>query len=1558
MISLPLLTFLGAFALAQTQLWRPIKMSPTADVGTTTVPSSNASYWLAMSDKVRPGSPFQVSVQLLAGQSQTNVSVTFYDHSGKTVILKHPEVTVTPGGVQTFSIDIPFDIRKPREDESYYWYRAWYFVRVEGTGQDISFKHDTKVEYEEKAFSTFIQTDKGMYKPGQKVMFRVLTVLPDMTAIRDAAYDIFIKDSSDNRIRQWLAVKDPNGRGVIELWMKLADEIPTGDWTIVANIMGREETKTFTVDDYVLPRFEVEVHHPPFALAYDPLLEITVKATYTFSQPVTDAHAVVGIKMRNIWISDVTIYKKGRLSKDGTLTLQIANKELLAKFSKGQSRITSLSGWVINVEANVTETQTRRTESAVSSLTYYETPMKLRFVEEIAAPAFKPGLQYTIYAEVRRKDDTLFSEERRKAITVYFNVTYEVPLTEEELKEREGQKNETSSSSGGNDGMEAEIEPIMNDRFFPYFPTTKTLMVQLNDSQRVQDLPANGWIPLTFDIPKEATSLSISAWCNKPYKPIKIIKNVPRAYSPSTNFLQIHVGTEKPTAGEPFAVTVVATEIINSLTYQIYAKGLLLETKTTQALPDGSTSMDFSLMVTRDMVPSFSIVAFYVREENSEVVVDGLSLSSNGLFQNSMTIEFSQETAMPRDKLDLIVKAQADSLVYLLAADKSTILLKGGNDLTQEYVANDIAEYTVGSGFSPWEFMVFCGWPAPSRGIDAASVLQNSGVIFLSDAFVYSRESGGGMYGRPVDGVLQPGFEGDLNENVAVDMGNKEEVSAVEVVRKYFPEVWLWEISYITEDSGGQVSIPVTVPDTLTTWITTGFSLHPDLGLSIVDKPTELVVSKPMFVSLDLPLVIVRGEEYCFTASVFSYYNSLLRIVLTLENSDSFRNINPKLSDGEVELFDENAVYSHVLDEVETNEMRSVRFCILPTVVGDVTVKVSATTNITGLNDAVERVIVSKPEGVRRATSTALIADLSNNGMWSSSTNITFPSVTVPDSQSLEVIVSGNILASVFDNLEQLLRRPYGCGEQNMLNFAPNIFLLEFYLSTDTLTSAIKRKAVTFMLEASSATGYQKENTYQYPNGGYSTFGPRDETASTWLTAFVVKCYALAQQLYLQDGDLLAIDPVVIGKAVRFLAKTQNRDGSFTERGKVFHKEMQGASAEPGVSLTAYTLIAMYEARQVYLEGNDTFSQDLLDLIEMRIERGIQYLQGKLDGLTDSYDICLTAYALNLVDSPMKENAFMRMENAAVVMGTVKYWERPRPVVDNRHYWTTSTDSINIEMTAYALLVYSLRPDASSAGLPVLRWLTKHKGPNAGFYSTQDTIIGLQALSRVGSQLYSGEDIPISVNVTYDDIDGQEQIKTLTLDKSNELLLQRLPIPYMQNTPKSLHITAETLDGQKGPATAVVEIIQRYNVIQKVQSSKYLMTYSLSEDKEDYNLDISIKAPPKEVRSMSLLEVESPPGASPYVEPTKKISRVEMKDDVLVLYINTDVIDSEGVKIKISFQPSKNEVLVKSLPRFIRVFDYYEPQFEVTQMYTLTPVMPSELCNKLPDLGVCTIVLK
>jgi CD109 antigen len=40
---------------------------------------------------------------------------------------------------------------------------------------------------------------------------------------------------------------------------------------------------------------------------------------------------------------------------------------------------------------------------------------------------------------------------------------------------------------------------------------------------------------------------------------------------------------------------------------------------------------------------------------------------------------------------------------------------------------------------------------------------------------------------------------------------------------------------------------------------------------------------------------------------------------------------------------------------------------------------------------------------------------------------------------------------------------PYGCGEQNMLNFAPNIFILKYLTAVDQVTPEIKSKSEIFM---------------------------------------------------------------------------------------------------------------------------------------------------------------------------------------------------------------------------------------------------------------------------------------------------------------------------------------------------------------------------------------------------------------------------------------------------------------------------------------------------------------
>lgn len=58
----------------------------------------------------------------------------------------------------------------------------------------------------------------------------------------------------------------------------------------------------------------------------------------------------------------------------------------------------------------------------------------------------------------------------------------------------------------------------------------------------------------------------------------------------------------------------------------------------------------------------------------------------------------------------------------------------------------------------------------------------------------------------------------------------------------------------------------------------------------------------------------------------------------------------------------------------------------------------------------------------------------------------------------------GDILGSSLNNLDKLLRMPYGCGEQNMINFAPNIYVMKYLKTVNQLADQMERKAKTFMI--------------------------------------------------------------------------------------------------------------------------------------------------------------------------------------------------------------------------------------------------------------------------------------------------------------------------------------------------------------------------------------------------------------------------------------------------------------------------------------------------------------
>lgn len=54
-------------------------------------------------------------------------------------------------------------------------------------------------------------------------------------------------------------------------------------------------------------------------------------------------------------------------------------------------------------------------------------------------------------------------------------------------------------------------------------------------------------------------------------------------------------------------------------------------------------------------------------------------------------------------------------------------------------------------------------------------------------------------------------------------------------------------------------------------------------------------------------------------------------------------------------------------------------------------------------------------------------------------------------------------MGPTLSNLKNLLRMPYGCGEQNMASWSPNIYVLQYLTNTNQLTEKIEEEAKGYM---------------------------------------------------------------------------------------------------------------------------------------------------------------------------------------------------------------------------------------------------------------------------------------------------------------------------------------------------------------------------------------------------------------------------------------------------------------------------------------------------------------
>ncbi len=1228
-------------------------------------PALAASSYIAVLPKVlHSGRTEAISLALFAGDELTRekVEVALFKDGRKITSAKQ-----TIDGKGTVSLDIP-EVADGQ-----------YEIQVKGSA--FSDKASINVE---NSFLVFIETDKPIYKPGQTIHMRVLTLDPELKPVTEPV-TLDVLDYKGIKVFSSDVNTDDYGMASVDL--PLSDEPNLGVWKINAVTDKASSQLDVRVEEYVLPKYEVTVDLPKEWFLVDEPVRGTVSANYSFGKPVGGEVTVVATRYVGQWEEYATLTKE----IDGETDFELPPAEYVAgtPSAGGQGNV--------QLDITVTEKATGYVEKTSRLLTVAQSSVNLQLIPE--GSVFKPGLPFNVLVLTETPDNQPVDSR------VNLTITY------------------------------------MDDNFEDFKTETKTV----NTSK--------GKALLELAPPEEAIAMMIEASSGDSYAS----QTIQSSYSPSGNFIHLEQTTEGTAKiGQKIGFKVYSTDRATNFYYEVLSRGAVV-------FSDYTTSRDISFSVTPLMAPSAKLLVYQILP-NAEVAADYLPFQVEEVYPLSVDAGFSQDEATLGENIDLNIQTDGQARVGIAAVDKSVFIL-AENRLNLQQVFDELERLYMEPQAEVHEVSFYPTYTVPGT----EDIFKDAGVVVMTNKKLpqskeYEAENGiasrianfFGMWNGPdkAGGLILPVATPAPTPTILIPPAAHEDagqLADVQRVRQFFPETWLWD-DFETNDDG-QVTKQVTVPDSITTWMLRAVAISKDKGLGVAES--SLKVFQPFFLTIDLPYSAIRGEEFPVSVSVYNYLDTPQDVQVDIEEGDWF-----ELLDSPTQTIN-----------IAANDIGSAQFTIRPVGLGIKDVRISARSAEAA--DAVVKNIIIEPEGVPRE----IIDNITLKGGITESIDTSIPGEVVEDSGRVYVAVTSSFLTQTIDGLDALLQMPFGCGEQNMIVFAPDVYITKYLQSSGQIKPEIMAKAEKLMV-----TGYQRELTYRRTDGSFSAFGMSDESGSLWLTAFVLKCFAQAK-------GLIYIDESVLNQAADWITSYQNADGSFDQVGFVCHQEMLGGLKGKD-ALTAFVAIALLEAGETDAGG-----------------RAVRYLEAKLDGMTDPYAVAITAYALELADSPLKEEAYNKLMSLAKEDENGLHWGsdeiiEPLPEPQGKEggpmmvapFRPEINQCSDIENTAYAALALVGHGDAMNASR-ASQWLVSKRNANGGFGSTQDTVVALQALIEYATGARS--DVDLTVTLKGDGID-----RTLKIDKDNFDVLQIVPVP----------VNADVEMIVAGQGDAIAQVVRRYNL--------------------------------------------------------------------------------------------------------------------------------------------------
>uniref|UniRef100_A0A8V5FT09 Uncharacterized protein n=2 Tax=Melopsittacus undulatus TaxID=13146 RepID=A0A8V5FT09_MELUD len=1265
---------------------------------------------------------------------------------------------------------------------------------------------------------------------------------------------------------------------IIQIEFPLTEEPILGNYRIIVTKKSGDKTNhSFLVEEYVLPKFDVTVSAPESLTVLDSELKVKVCGVYTYGQPVEgkvqlsvcrnfDSHG--RCKKNPVCQSFTKDLKAGCLSQDFSSNIFELNR----------------IGYMRNldVKAIVTEKGTGLQLTATQTISITRVMSSIQF--ENVDRHYRRGIPYFGQIKLVDKNNSPISSE---VIQLFVN-------------------NKNTANFTTDDNGIAEFSIDTSRMFDPE--------ISLKATYKTSDqCYSEGWI--------------------EPSYPDAFL-SIPRFYSWTSSFVRIEPLWKDLICGQEKMITVhyiLNTEGykgINTINFYYVgmAKGKIVLTGEIKVniQVDQNGTFTIPLVVSEKMAPAFRLLV-YMLHPDKELVADSVRFPVERCFRNKVQLQFSAKQMHSASNVSLVVEAAANSFCAVRAVDQSVLLLKSETELSAEMVYSlhplqDIQGYIFNglnleddrkdpcvSSDNIFHKGLYYTPVMSGLGPDVYQFLRDMGIKFFTNSKVRQPVVCTSESVRPPPYFLNAGFMASthhVKSSAEIAREERGKRLTLETIREFFPETWIWDIVLI--NSTGKASISYTIPDTVTEWKASAFCVGELDGFGMA-VPTTLKAFQPFFVDLTLPYSIIRGEDFLLRANIFNYLDHCIQINVSLSDSLDYQ---AKLISPE----DDGCVCA--------KQRKTYIWNISPKEIGNVVFSITAETKdvepcedkaprngSTDYRDTQIRALLVEPEGIRREkTQNYLLC--TKDGVVIQDVLLSLPTNVVEGSARASFSAVGDIMSTAMQNMHQLLQMPFGCGEQNMVLFAPNVYVLDYLNKIGQLNEEIKFKAIGYLV-----SGYQKQLSYKHPDGSYSIFGTRDKEGNTWLTAFVYKSFA-------QASHFIYVDENVQAQTLMWLASKQKPDGCFRSVGTLFNNALKGGVNDE-LSLSAYITIAMLEAGH---SSSYPVVRNAFFCLEAASEKSS----------SEVYTQALMAYAFCLAGKAEKCESFLReLQKQAKEVDGSQHWEQEkRSPSEKSPSFLDHAPSAEVEITSYVLLALLYKPSRNQEDLTnasgIVQWIIRQQNPYGGFSSTQDTVIALQALAAYGRATYS----PVMQNVVK--ITSQKPFeKVFTVNSANRLLLQQTPLPEVSGK-YSLAVN--------GSGCVLMQTVLRYSI--HLPEGAFGFSLSVQTSNASCPLDrpgkfdivlISSYTGKRSTSNMLIIDVKMLSGFVPVKSSLDKlvdrhtVMQVEKKKNHVLLYLE-NISQKKGKEI--TFSVEQDFVVTHPKPAPVQIYDYYETEEYAVAQYT------------------------